>query len=404
MTNSILHPALRFSEFSENWISEILGDPKIASFNKGKGISKANISENGQTECIRYGQLYTIYKEVIHEIASTTDVPVQDLVLSEINDVIIPSSGESQIDIATASCVMKKGVAIGGDLNIIRPSNEINGIFLSYYLNSIKKKEIARLAQGISVIHLYNNQLKLLKLNIPKPDEQEKIANFLIAVDKRINLLEEKKNQLEVYKKGIMQKIFSRTIRFKDDKGNDFSDWEEKKAKEVFYNHSNKNHNGDLPILSASQEHGMIYRDGSGIDIQSSEKSVQSYKIVEPKDFVITLRSFQGGLDFSNIKGICSPAYTILKNTIPVNFDFYKFYFKKESFIGQLNKITVGIRDGKQITYQAFGSLRIPYPSIDEQQKISLFLSSLNNKQEVVSKKIGEMIAYKHYLLQKMFV
>lgn len=222
-------PELRFPEFEGEWKTETLG--AVASFSKGKGISKADISENGATECIRYGELYTEYSEVITEVVSQTDIDEAELILSKKNDVIIPASGETQIDIATASCITKSGVALGGDLNIIKSA--IDGIFLSYYLNNAQKTNIARLSQGISVIHLYASQLKSLNIHIPEPDEQTRIANFLTAVDKRINLLQKKKAELEQYKKGVMQKIFSQELRFKDENGNDFSDWEEKQLKKL---------------------------------------------------------------------------------------------------------------------------------------------------------------------------
>ena len=104
---------------------------------------------------------------------------------------------------------------------------------MSYYLNNARKTNIARLAQGTSVLHLYADQLAALTVNIPISEEQSKIAGFLMAVDKRIELLRKKKKQLEQYKKGIMQKIFSLEIRFKDDDGRDFPDWEEKSLGEI---------------------------------------------------------------------------------------------------------------------------------------------------------------------------
>src|SRR5690606_6016093 len=183
--NSTNHlPKLRFPEFSGEWETKKLGE--IATFSKGKGISKNDISEDGNLECIRYGELYTFYEEVIDNIQSKTNLNSKDLVLSQENDVIIPSSGESSIDIATASCVTKSGVALGGDLNIIKTSH--NGIFLSYYLNSKKKLDIARLSQGISVVHLYSSQLTLLSLNLPNIEEQNKIANYLSKISSRIEL------------------------------------------------------------------------------------------------------------------------------------------------------------------------------------------------------------------------
>ena len=106
-------PSLRFSEFSGYWNQAKLSS--IATFSKGKGISKSDISDDGTTECIRYGELYTHYKELIVDIKSKTDISEDELVLSEEGDIIIPASGEAAIDIATASCVLKQGVALGGD-------------------------------------------------------------------------------------------------------------------------------------------------------------------------------------------------------------------------------------------------------------------------------------------------
>ncbi len=185
-------PKLRFPEFKNGgeWKEKELGE--IAKFAKGKGISKSDVVENGILPCIRYGELYTHYKEIITDVFSFTNVPVEGLILSKVNDVIIPSSGETHEDIATASCVMKNGVALGGDLNVIRP--KINGIFLSYYLNNAKKREIAQIAQVISDIHLYSNQLQCLKIAIPAKKEQQKIASCLSSLDELITA-QSKKNR-----------------------------------------------------------------------------------------------------------------------------------------------------------------------------------------------------------------
>ncbi len=146
-------PKFRFHEFKKDgvWIEKSLDE--VATILKGKGISKADIVENGNLPCIRYGELYTHYNETISTVKSYTNSDADDLVLSKANDVIIPGSGETQIDIATASCVLESGIALGGDLNIIR--SKINGVFLSYYLNNAKKHDIAQIAQGIAVVHLY---------------------------------------------------------------------------------------------------------------------------------------------------------------------------------------------------------------------------------------------------------
>jgi len=201
-------PDLRFkqddgSDFPD-WEEKKLGD--VASFSKGKGISKADIANDGTTECIRYGELYTVYSEVISKIVSKTNIDENELVLSEENDVILPASGETQIDIATASCVEKSGIALGGDLNIIK--SQIDGIFLSYYLNNARKRNIARLAQGISVVHLYASQLAILKIDLPYLREQTKIADFLSSIDKSIENIVDKIEQSQKWKQGLLQKMF----------------------------------------------------------------------------------------------------------------------------------------------------------------------------------------------------
>ena len=187
-----------------DWEEKRLGE--IATFLKGKGISKADLSDEGRLECIRYGELYTTYGETIIEIHSRTNVSEKELVLSQKDDVIIPASGETQIDIATASCVRKSNVALGGDLNIIR--GEDNGVFMAYYLNSALKFDIARLAQGVSVVHLYASQLKTLKIDVPELAEQQKIASYLSSIDTKIESVHNQIVQTQTFKKGLLQQMF----------------------------------------------------------------------------------------------------------------------------------------------------------------------------------------------------
>lgn len=205
-TDGEMVPKMRFKEFGNYGYWEEKTLEQIATFLKGKGISKADISQDGVLPCIRYGELYTQYKETINSVISYTNLPKEELILSQANDVIIPASGETQEDIATASCVMINGIALGGDLNIIR--TDVNGVFLSYFLNNAKKKEIAQLAQGISVVHLYSSQLKNLKINIPQPIEQKKIADCLSSLDNQIEAETKRLEELKNHKKGLMQQLF----------------------------------------------------------------------------------------------------------------------------------------------------------------------------------------------------
>ncbi len=187
-----------------DWEVKRLGD--VVTFKRGKGISKSDIVENGKTPCIRYGELYTEYAEKISSPISSTNVSEDDLILSKGNEVLIPSSGETAIDIATASCILQKDVALGGDINIL--STKEDGVFLAFLLKNHYKISIAKLGQGNSVVHLYAKDLSLLKLSLPSLPEQQKIASFLSALDKKIEATQAQISQTETFKKGLLQKMF----------------------------------------------------------------------------------------------------------------------------------------------------------------------------------------------------
>ena len=117
---------------------------------------------------------------------------------------------------------------------------------------------------------------------------------------------------------------------------------------------SNRNHNSNLPILAITQEQGAIPRHLIDYNISVTDKSVETYKVVDEGDFVISLRSFQGGIEYSNYRGICSPAYIVLKPIAEIDRAFFKYYFKTPKYIKQLTKNLEGIRDGKMISLQIF--------------------------------------------------
>ncbi|HRN70747.1 MAG TPA: restriction endonuclease subunit S, partial [Candidatus Woesebacteria bacterium] len=191
-----LTPTLRFPEFSGEWEEKILGN--VTSFFKGRGISKEDVTENGEYECIRYGELYTHYSEIITDIKSRTNTAIRDSFISKEDDVIIPSSGETAVDIATVSCVKKRGVLLGGDLNVLRLKNQ-DGNFIALYLSNYKNIDIAKLAQGNSVVHLYASHLKDPKVNLPVIEEQKKIASFLTSIDDWTENLKKQKEAQEKY-------------------------------------------------------------------------------------------------------------------------------------------------------------------------------------------------------------
>ncbi len=301
--------------------------------------------------------------------------------------------------------VLTKDMAFNQDIKALVSSREIDPFFLGHQLTA-KRRLVMRLVDsaGHGTGRLDTDQLKSLSIRFPSLPEQKKIAAFLGVVDQKLAALRARRAGLETYKRGLMQKLFSRTLRFTKPDGSAFPDWEEKRANELFRSVSNKGHSGDLPILSITQDRGAVLRDDVEIDIKATANSVLSYKIVEVGDFIISLRSFQGGIEFSNVMGICSPAYTVLKPNLQISEAFYKHYFKKEDFISKLSATVVGIRDGKQISYSAFSTMKLSYPHPDEQALIADKLDVMDSKIAAVADQIARMEAFKKGLLQQMFV
>ena len=197
-------PNLRFPEFEGEWQEKRLSD--IADLSKGIGISKDQLSADGEP-CILYGELYTKYKsETIKEVISKTNIDNTKLVKSKANDVIIPCSGETAEEIATARCVLKDDILLGGDLNIIR-LHGYDGSFMSYQLNGKRKYDIAKVAQGVSVVHLYGEHLKNIKTINPSLNEQKKIANLLSLLDERISTQNKIIEDLKTLKSAISKKL-----------------------------------------------------------------------------------------------------------------------------------------------------------------------------------------------------
>jgi len=392
-------PKLRFKEFSGEWEEKVLD--KIATFSKGKGISKPDIDKDGQTQCIRYGQLYTQYNELIKEIVSKTNIDRDSLVLSEYGDIIIPASGETQIDIATASCVLKDNIALGGDLNIIKTKED--GVFLSYYLNNAKKFDIARLSQGISVVHLYSSQLKTLKLILPSIEEQEKIALFLNQIDTKIEQLVSKEKLLQQYKKGLMQKIFSQEIRFKEFSG----EWGEKRLGELLSETKKKKVSNPekYELLIVKLHCQGVFKSGKYPNVTENGRP---YYIVEHGELLIGRQNFHNGgfgIVPSGWEGfVTSNAITHLtEKKDRCNLKFIEYYFSQYNFYKRVDCI-IGGTGQKEMSKKEFNNLKVLIPSFKEQEKIANFLSLCDKKIEEVSKQLEKTKKFKKALLQQMFV
>ena len=213
LMQQLLTGKTRFKQFSDAWQVVRLGD--IFNLKKGNGLSKTKLSKNGTSQCILYGELYTTYNEVIRNVVSKTNE--NNNVKSLYEDILIPASTTtSAIDLAIAAVVKKTDILIGGDINILRKkSSNVCGEFFANYLTHIKKFDIARYAQGITIIHLYANSFKNLKVKLPPLAEQQKIAAVLTTADNEIALLQKQLTALETEKRGLMQQLLTGKTRVK---------------------------------------------------------------------------------------------------------------------------------------------------------------------------------------------
>lgn len=180
-------------------------------------------------------------------------------------------------------------------------------------------------------------------------------------------------------------------------------EWDTPKAKEIFSSVSDKKYNENLEVLSATQDRGVIPRSQVDIDIKYDKSSVLGYKKVSKGNYVISLRSFQGGIEYSEYDGLVSPAYIVLKEKREICQLFFKTYFKTDDYIKRLAVATYGIRDGKSISFEDFGTLRIPFPPLFEQEKIAEILQTQDKLIELQQKKIEELKKLKKAYLSKMF-
>lgn len=382
-------PALRFPEFGGEWEEKRLG--AIAQFSKGKGISKADVVESGMTPCVRYGELYTTYGRQIETVVSFTNRPESELLLSAGGEILIPASGETSYDIATATVLPHSNVAIGGDLNVVKTAE--NGFFIASYLSGKRKRHLARMAQGNSVVHLYKEQIASTSLHLPTLPEQKKIAAFLGAVDARIAGARKRRDLLETYKRGLMQALFSRTLRFTRPDDTAFPDWEECELGEVLH------YEQPTPYLVSSTDYDDDFRTpvltaGKTFILGYSDETEGIYK---PTPAVIIFDDFTTASKFVNFPFKAkSSAMKIL--SLKRDGDQLKLLYE----LLQLLPFEAG--DHKRHWISEFQPLTISLPHPGEQQKIADALSAMDAKIDAVAGRLAQLEAFKKGLLQQMFV
>ena len=251
-----------------------------------------------------------------------------------------------------------------------------------YYL--FQTLNIKKFSDKTGVPGVNRNDVHRLPVNLPPLSEQHRIANILLTWDHAIDLTAQLIAAKQQRKRGVMQQLLTRKRRF-----GGFADmpWPLLKAGDLFQPHSRRK-NGDEELLSVTQERGVIPRSMLDARVVMPAGETESYKLVEPGDFIISLRSFQGGIEYSGYRGLVSPAYTVLKPKQPIVDGFYKHLFKSRDFISRLGVAIIGIRDGKQINFEDFAAIWLAYPMLDEQERIAGILDAFDQELALLDQKL----------------
>lgn len=408
-----LVPKLRFPEFRDEpgWPQHEIREKAVIL--KGKGIAKADLDPDGPQACIRYGELYTRYGEIIKEAVSRTKVRTSELFLSKPDDVIIPSSGETKIDIAKASCVLAADIALGGDLNVIR--SKLNGTFLSYYLNGPKRLDIAKVAQGDTVVHLYPHQLEALHIAVPPPPEQQKIADCLSSADELIATQARKVDALKTHKKGLMQQLFPREgetqprLRFPEFQGE--GEWKTRPLKNIGRvirgasprpKGDPRYYGGPFPRLMVQD----VTRDRKWVTPQIdslTEEGAKLSRLCPAGTLTIVCSGTVGIVSFLAVDACIHDGFLALID-IDESIATKDFLFHGLSTLRE--KFEKGATHGgvfTNLTTSGIEQFEIRCPDLPEQQRIADCLSSLDDLIAAESQKLEALKTHKKGLMQQLF-
>ena len=400
-------PNLRFPEFQGEWEEERLAD--IADLYKGTGISKDQLSDDGEP-CILYGELYTKYKsETIREVISKTNIDNTKLVRSKANDVIIPCSGETAEDIATARCVLNCNILLGGDLNIIR-LHGYDGTFMSYQLNGKRKYDIAKVAQGVSVVHLYGEHLKGVKTINPCLEEQKKIASLLALLDERIATQNKIIDKLQSLIKGLEDNLLDNPLwektylrSFMQFFSTNSLSWEqlsydEGEIRNLHYGlihgfQTRGINSASLPMIK-NEAKPKLYTLCQVGDVAFADASEDTGEIAKSVEFVDTIEG-------DTICGLHTIHGRDIKNRTVVGFK--GFAFNSRYFHNQIKRLAQGTKVFS-ITANNLSSCYVYLPDLEIQKAIVELLKAYEAQLIVSRKTLKQYEKQKQYLLRHMFI
>jgi type I restriction enzyme S subunit len=409
--DSTVFPLLRFKEFDQK-VSKHLFE-NIFLFTTGKNIKQKEASPEFETPCVRYGELYHMYDEVINKVVNKTNLNKSDLLFSKGDEILLPSAGEDPLDIGSASALTLQNIAIGRTINILRPlkENVYSQIFTSYFINQKLRRKISTLAKGSSISNVYNSDLKTLTINLPTLPEQQKIASFLSAVDDKVQQLIKKKELLEDYKKGVMQQLFSGQLRFKAEDGKDYPDWEEKTLLEVASFRRGSfpqpyglpewyDDNGAPFVQVYDVAHNMLLKPKTKQYI--SEAAQKQSVFVKKGSLILTIQGSIGRLAKTQYDAYVDRTLLIFQSyKVDIDIDYFKYVVY---LLFEIEKTKAPGGTIKTITKEQLSAFNVYVPIIEEQQKIATYLSRIDSKIEAVNNQITQTQTFKKGLLQQMFV
>ena len=285
-----------------------------------------------------------------------------------------------------------KEMSTNQQINSIVVNDNNDNEFVYYAIQSAFPRYLSSIAvQAVPIIS--KSAFELLPNNRPYLQEQKKIGRFLSMLDERIATQNKIIEDLKKLKCAIIEKVYSEIQGKKYSYGQLFDVINERNKQMEYSN-----------ILSASQEKGMVNRDDLNLDIQFERSNINTYKIVRKGDYVIHLRSFQGGFAFSDKLGVCSPAYTILRPNSLLEYGYLSNYFTSQRFIKSLVLVTYGIRDGRSINVDEWLRMKITIPPKEHQQYIVKVIGTFERKIEDEEAYAAQLSIQKQYLLRQMFI
>lgn len=389
-------PKIRFNGYTEDWEQRKFGELY-------EKVNEKNDLSFGADKIISVANMY--FKE---EVKESNDDYMRTYNVMRLGDIAFEGNKSKNFSHGRfVENTIGDGI-VSHVFDVFRPVMNYDLLFWKYLINNenVMGRIMTRCTKASTMMtNLVAKDFLNEDILIPTIEEQSKIGECIDKIDHLITLHQRKCEQTKTLKKYMLQKMFPQDgekvpqIRFEG-----FTeDWEQRKLDDVFKEYSEKNHT-ELPALTIIQGGGTVKREESDRNLMYDESNLSNYKMVRKNDFIVHLRSFEGGLEKSSLDGIISPAYHTFHSDV-ADSRFYYSYFRSHEFIKhKLVPHVYGIRDGRSIDITGMKTIEIPYTSMEEQRKIGDYLEFLDHLITLHQRKCDELKEVKKFMLQNMFV